>query len=142
VVLRRSRNGQTYRAVWAPDHPLAGRDGYVQEHRMIAWDAGLFSDPTWHVHHRDGNGLNNAIGNLEPCTPGDHRREHAVSDGTVNQFGVWPASIGRCSIEGCELAVASLGWCSAHLTRYRRLGDPLAVRRVSVNTVRPYVLVR
>jgi hypothetical protein len=29
-----------------------------------------------------------------------------------------------CAVEGCELPVASRGWCHRHYARWRRLGDP------------------
>lgn len=31
-----------------------------------------------------------------------------------------------CTIEGCDKPAWARGWCSAHLTRWRRHGDPLA----------------
>jgi hypothetical protein len=33
---------------------------------------------------------------------------------------------GTCSIEGCEKAADTRGWCRAHYKRWLRLGDPLA----------------
>jgi hypothetical protein len=33
-----------------------------------------------------------------------------------------------CSIEGCETAVNSRGWCSKHYWRWRKYGDPHKVR--------------
>jgi len=35
----------------------------------------------------------------------------------------------QCSIEGCDLPVASRGWCSKHYTRWRRNGDPTVTVR-------------
>lgn len=35
------------------------------------------------VHHRDGNRANNALGNLEVISRGDHAREHARSEELV-----------------------------------------------------------
>jgi hypothetical protein len=53
------------RSYLPPDHPdkakeigseptPAGPDGLVYEHRMMAWDAGLLTDSSMHVHHRNG----------------------------------------------------------------------------------------
>ncbi len=33
-----------YADIWAPTHPLARRDGYIAEHRMVAYDVGLQQD--------------------------------------------------------------------------------------------------
>lgn len=65
-----------YILVRRPDHPLARGDGYVLEHRMVAWDAGLITDSAEHVHHIDGDKANNALANLEAVSAEDHAREH------------------------------------------------------------------
>lgn len=68
-----------YRILYLPDHPLAHRDGNVQEHRVVLYDAvGPGAHPchwcgrsvTWggdlQVDHVDGHKLNNARENLAP----------------------------------------------------------------------------
>lgn len=81
---------QGYLMMWMPDHPLAWVDGYVAEHRRVAWDAGLFDDPALIVHHKDEDKSNNDVSNLEPKTPSRHMSEHVHERGYVrNQYGVW-----------------------------------------------------
>lgn len=41
-----------------------------------------------------------------------------------------PGSSPVCSIEGCERPAQARGWCSLHLQRWRRNGDPLTTTRV------------
>lgn len=90
------RNG--YVAVYSPRHPLAMRDGYVLEHRMVAWDAGLLTDRSQQVHHINGDRTDNRLKNLEVTTNGEHQRRHLVERGTVtNQFGTW--TVGRSTRE-------------------------------------------
>lgn len=80
-----------YIDVWEPTHPLANSTGYVAEHRKVAHDAGLLTDPSMHVHHRNHNKQDNRLANLEVLTGEEHARRHAVEDGhIVNQFGMWP----------------------------------------------------
>lgn len=67
-------------------------DGYVLEHRKVAWDAGIFNDPNLVIHHKDEDKQNNVPSNLEPKTNPDHAREHITERGTItNQYGTWPA---------------------------------------------------
>lgn len=77
-----------YRVIWKPSHPLAMSDGYVYEHRMVAWDAGLLTDPALHVHHLNENKRDNRLENLEVVTADEHARRHTAERGYVdNQFG-------------------------------------------------------
>ena len=69
VTLRRRRgNYVSVRYVLAPHwaHPMARRDGYVMEHRLLmaAW-CGYLLTRTEVVHHVDHNPLNNCRSNLE-----------------------------------------------------------------------------
>ena len=86
---RIAKNGYVY--IWEPDHPLTHADGYVAEHRKVAWDAGIVTEPTQHVHHLNGNRLDNGVTNLIALTNADHAMGHARERGTItNQFGTFP----------------------------------------------------
>ena len=61
-----------YYEVFQPRHPLAKKNGYVREHRMIAWDAGLFTDPEMEVHHINEVKTDNRIENLQPMSKEEH----------------------------------------------------------------------
>lgn len=89
---RRPRLGANgYITVWKPDHPLAMADGYVLQHRQVAWDARIITDRAEHVHHLNGDRTDNRPENLAATTPAEHAREHAPVGGTVrNQHGEWP----------------------------------------------------
>lgn len=142
VILKPGRNGTQYRYLRKPDHPLAHADGYVAEHRMVAWDAGILTDPTMDVHHVNHDGLDNRLENLNPVEPRRHRQAHAMEDGTTNQYGHFPAVQGRiCDVDGCQLPVRCRHWCTAHYTRWTRRGDPLAVTKVLPATIMPYRLI-
>jgi hypothetical protein len=83
------KNG--YRAIWAPDHPMANSDGYVAEHRMVVHDAGIPIPPGHHVHHKNGDKRDNRLENLEVALASDHHRTHVREAGfVVNQYGRWP----------------------------------------------------
>lgn len=66
-----------------PDHPMAAAYGWALEHRVIAYDAGLLTDPdVQHVHHRDHDRTNNDLSNLEVLSGTEHLllhgREHCL----------------------------------------------------------------
>ncbi len=65
-------DGHGYYEVFEPTHPLAKRNGYVREHRKIAYDAGLFTDPSMEVHHKNGIKTDNRIENFEILTKQQH----------------------------------------------------------------------
>lgn len=68
---------QGYIRVYVPGHPCADAYGQAQQHRVVAWDAGLLTDLSHHVHHKDHDRANNALSNLEVLTPAEHKRLHA-----------------------------------------------------------------
>lgn len=87
---KRRTSTDGYVSLWKPDHPLARRDGYVAEHRYVAWEAGLLTDPADDVHHRNEVRDDNRLENLEVKTKADHAREHAEERGVVtNQHGTF-----------------------------------------------------
>jgi len=65
-----------YLEIFQPSHPLAKKNGYVLEHRMIAYDAGLIRDPKMQVHHKNGNKQDNRLENLEVTTCAEHTKHH------------------------------------------------------------------
>jgi hypothetical protein len=77
---KRRVNTQGYVEVYEPDHPLAMSGGYVLESRKVAWDAGLLTDPTDHVHHGPGGRLDNRLENLTVMTPAQHARHHHLHE--------------------------------------------------------------
>lgn len=76
------QNDAGYRSIWEPTHPLAGKTGYVFEHRKIIFDKHGLTLPdceicgkptsweTCHIDHKDENPSNNAPDNLRPLCPG------------------------------------------------------------------------
>lgn len=68
-----------YWLVLQPDHPYADRHGYVREHRLVMEQhLGRYLHPREVVHHRNGDGLDNCLENLELFgSNGEHKRtEH------------------------------------------------------------------
>lgn len=65
---------------------------------MVAWDNGILTDLSDHVHHKNGVKDDNRPENLEAMSPSDHHREHVAAAGSVtNQYGTWP--LRSCTVE-------------------------------------------
>ena len=80
-----------YRRIYLPDHPLAMSDGLVLEHRIVLHDAVVEIPLGCHVHHRNGDGLDNRLENLEVLPASAHAHYHGTSHETVqNQYGEFP----------------------------------------------------
>lgn len=67
-----------YVAVYEPEHPIAMADGYVLQHRKVAWDAGQLRDPLDEVHHRNKDRSDNRLENLVVIPVAQHRAHHAA----------------------------------------------------------------
>jgi hypothetical protein len=65
-------NHYGYIEVFQPEHPLAKRNGYVLEHRMIAWDGGLLTDASLEVHHKNSVKTDNRVENFQVMTKAEH----------------------------------------------------------------------
>jgi hypothetical protein len=69
-------NAAGYVEVLRPGHPMASRN-YVYEHRLVmAEHIGRTLEPNEHVHHRNGDKLDNRIENLELVTNSEHGALH------------------------------------------------------------------
>ena len=90
----RIRRPRGYIMIWEPNHPLAGRDGYVLEHRKVVFDAGIEIPLDHHVHHINGDRADNRLENLSVHACPDHHRMH-VGDTVQNQYGEWPVYEGH-----------------------------------------------
>lgn len=65
-----------YIIIKVDNHPNAN-NGYVKYHRFVMEQAlGRYLATNEHVHHIDGNKLNNSLDNLQMVTPEEHGRIH------------------------------------------------------------------
>lgn len=73
-----------YVEIWNPNHPMAHKNNYVSEHRLIMSEhLGRVLESHEHVHHIDGNRMNNNIENLELIHRKDHPSKHFRLTGDI-----------------------------------------------------------
>lgn len=70
-----------YQQFYDPTHPLAYSNGCGYVHRHVASiKEGRWISPNEHVHHLDGNKLNNSIDNVEVISAEEHAKLHLSSN--------------------------------------------------------------
>lgn len=74
-----------------------------------------------HVHHKDGDPMNNTRSNLMTLCSSCHGRAHSPYYDETGQH--------RKPCEYCKKPSARVGLCQMHLGRLRRFGHPLAKKR-------------
>jgi hypothetical protein len=77
----RSITPDGYVRLYRPGHELASRDGYVLEHRLVVFEAGVAIPAGCHVHHRNGDKQDNSIENLWVVPASEHARHHSLAAG-------------------------------------------------------------
>jgi hypothetical protein len=108
---RTVRYGYAY--VMRPGHPHADKDGYVAEHRIVAGDReGRILERHEHVHHINGDKLDNRPENLAVMT----KREHHLIHRSLLQD--W---LNALSPEDRKAALRAAGLKGAAATRRNRM---------------------
>ncbi len=82
--IKKHASAGKYFYAFVPEHPKANKHGYVYEHRIIMENSIrrlLRSNEV--VHHKNGDGKDNRIDNLELLTASEHQKLHARKQGAV-----------------------------------------------------------
>lgn len=70
--VKKIKDAHGYINIFNPSHPLSMKNGYVKEHRMIAYNNGLIKNSIHEVHHINGVKSDNRIKNLQVLTKEKH----------------------------------------------------------------------
>ena len=117
-VRKRIINVHGYVEIYEPSHPLAKKNGYVAEHRMIVWDVGLMVDRKMSVHHRNEIKTDNRLNNLVVLDRGEHTSHH-FKGAKVPRSGSTP-----CKVDGCiTLQKSKYEMCRKHYKQAWSVGN-------------------
>lgn len=101
--------GKPYRMTRRKGHPLAQRDGQIYVHRLVAWEHYGPFDPACHVHHLNGDPIDNRPENLEVLTPEEHAARHPQARRD------WAAAVRLVTEQGLSIrSAARLLGCQRH----------------------------
>lgn len=75
-----------YVFIYRPGHPLAYESGWVREHRLVVFEAGIPVPPGTNVHHINGIKSDNRLENLEVLSVAEHARLHKVKEPVPCEF--------------------------------------------------------
>ncbi len=114
-----------YMRVYKPGHPMADRNGWMLEHRFVAYENGLLvgRDDRRHVHHKDHNKLNNHISNLEVLTSEEHLETHAAEIRLDPTEMVKLRKQGKSTVEISEILGNNPGTIWRIINRWEREND-------------------
>lgn len=78
---------QGYAWIYKPNHPYRQFNGDIKRSRLVVEEhAGRYLSPHEYVHHKNGNKLDDKIGNLEIMTNGEHISHHNKLIGCRNPY--------------------------------------------------------
>ena len=78
-----------YVRIFRPGHPLAAKDGYILEHRLVVYEAGIAIPLAHHVHHLNHDRADNRLENLVVMTREEHmQHHHEIGREVRNQYGI------------------------------------------------------
>lgn len=99
---------ERYVLIRMPSHPAAKKNGYVYEHRLVMEQhLGRRLTPKEHVHHINGDKLDNRIENLELMTVAEHLMEHRPAFEAKRKEAAFVAS--RAFLKRVAVACAHCG---------------------------------
>ena len=112
-------------AVYVPDHPAANNRGYVLRYRYVMEQMlGRFLNSNEHVHHKNGDCLDDSPENLELMTCSEHTKKHWVlGKHTLHRPGkkrsIDREEVARLRAEGlgCRRIAAILGCAKSGVQR-------------------------
>ena len=108
-----------YNRLKIPNHPHANPQGYVYEHRIVVEKAlGRYLETSEHVHHLNGDPLDNRLENLEVHSNSEHVKQH-WKEGHYPKNCLKNPQIIICKLCGEEHEHCAKGLCTRCYARER-----------------------